>query len=391
MIQIMRGKNRGTGGNRVGSILVLAAAMLIVVFAMAAFAIDLGYMSLTKTQLRNAADGAALAAAIELTDGLGTAPSKSTAEVTASANTAARTVAALQRNGNVSSTLLVTSRDTRYGQLSWDGQAHKWVKSWNTAPYNLVEITLHRDQPRGTGPASGDGRLPLLFAPAIGVRDADLSGVTDAALYPGVGISIATGSSLTTDVLPIALDLPTWTALMAGTGTDNYSYNAATGIVSSGPDGVKEVSLYPTGTGSPGNRGTVNVGTNNNSTANLQRQIEFGLNASDLAPYSGSLRTDNGSLMLSGNPGISAAIKSSLTTIIGKPRLIPIFTNLTGNGANAQYTITKFVGVRVMYVQLTSGNKTVVVQPATYSSATVIPGKIAITPETYWTKPRLAQ
>ena len=391
MIQIMRGKHRGPGGNRVGSILVLAAAMLIIVFAMAAFAIDLGYMSLTKTQLHNAADGAALAAAIELTDGLGTAPAKSTSEVTASANTAARSVAAMQRNGNVSSTLLVPTRDTRYGQLSWNNQSNKWVKSWNTAPYNLVEVTLHRDQPRGNGPASGDGRLPLLFAPAIGVRDADMSGVADAALYPGVGVSVATGSSLTTDVLPIALDLPTWTALMAGTGTDNYSYNAATGIVSAGPDGVKEVSLYPTGTGSPGNRGTVNIGTTNNSTANLQRQIEFGLNASDLAPYAGSLRTDNGSLTLSGNPGISAAIKSSLTTIIGKPRLISIFTNLTGNGANAQYTITKFVGVRVMYVQLTSGNKTVVVQPATYSSSTVIPGKMAITPETYWTKPRLAQ
>ena len=152
MIQIMRGNHRGPGGNRVGSILVLAAAMLIVVFAMAAFAIDLGYMSLTKTQLRNAADGAALAAAIELTDGLGTAPAKSTSEVTASANTAARSVAAMQRNGNVSSTLLVPTRDTRYGQLSWNDQSNKWVKSWNTAPYNLVQVTLHRDQPSGLQP-----------------------------------------------------------------------------------------------------------------------------------------------------------------------------------------------------------------------------------------------
>ena len=391
MIQIMRGKHRGPGGNRVGSILVLAAAMLIVVFAMAAFAIDLGYMSLTKTQLRNAADGAALAAAIELTDGLGTAPAKSSSEVTASANNAARSVAAMQRNGNVSSTLLVPTRDTRYGQLSWNNQSNKWVKSWNTAPYNLVEVTLHRDQPRGSGPASGDGRLPLLFAPAIGVRDADLSGVADAALYPGVGFSVAAGRGLTADVLPITLDDPTWTALMAGTGTDDYHYDAATGIVSAGSDGVKEVSMYPIGTGSPGNRGTVNIGTTNNSTANLQRQIEFGLNAADLAPHGGSIRTDSGPLTFPGNPGISAAIKSSLSNILGKPRLIPIFTNLTGNGANARYTVTKFVGVRVMYVELTGGNKTVVIQPATYSSSTVIPGKMAITPETYWTKPRLAQ
>lgn len=391
LFEAARDLRRRSHPKRAGAVLVLAAAMLIMIFAMTAFAIDLGYMALTKAQLRSASDAAALAGAIELTDGLGIAPSKSPSQAVTSANSAAQTVAALQRNGNVASTLLNVQRDTRYGQLQWDDGLNKWVKTWNIAPYNLVEVNLRRDQAGGNGPATADGRLPLLFAPAIGVQDADLLGISASALYPGVGIEIAPGRNLTADVLPITLDIETWTDLLAGTGADNYSYNSATGAVTAGSDGVLEVSLYPTDTGSPGNRGTVNIGTTNNSTSNLQRQIEFGLNESDLALHGGSLRTDNGPLVLPGNPGISAAIKSSLSTIVGKPRLIPIFTALTGNGANAKYTIAKFVGVRVLYVKLTGGNKMVVIQPATYSAATVIPGKTALTSDTYWTKPRLAQ
>ncbi len=379
------------GNQRRGSVLVLAAVFVIVILAITAFSIDLGYISVTKAQMRNAADGAALAAAIELTDGLGIAPAKSTSAAVTSANTAAKTVAALQRNGDQASTLLNTGRDLRYGQMSWNSTKSKWDKSWGTTPYNLVETTIHRDQAQSGSTASADGRLPLFFAAAVGCRDTAMTAVAEAALYPGVGVKLAANSTQTAGILPITLDDSTWTALMAGTGTDNYHYDPSTGIVTPGSDGVKEVSLYPTGTGSPGNRGTVNIGTTNNSTANLQRQIEFGLNAADLAPYGGQLRTDSGPITLPGNPGISAAIKSSLNTVIGKPRLIPIFTALTGNGANAKYTISKFVGVRVLYVQLTGGSKTVVIQPATYSAQSVIPGKISVTAETYWTKPRLAQ
>lgn len=377
--------------SRRGAILVLAAALMIVLLALTAFCVDLGYLCVTKTQMKNASDASALAAAIELTDGLGMAPSVSESTAVSKANSAATSIAALQRNGDQASTLISASRDLKYGKMEWNPATNKWVKTWNSTPYNLVEVTIHRDQTPDPKDPSADSRLPLLFAPALGYKDAGLTAVADAALFPGVGVRVAAGSTLTAGILPITLDDPTWTALLAGTGVDNYHYDPSTGAVTAGPDGVLEVSLYPTGTGSPGNRGTVNIGTTNNSTANLQRQIQFGMNAIDLAPYGGSLRTDSGPLTLAGNPGISAAIKSSLNTVIGKPRLIPIFTALTGNGANAKYTISKFVGVRIMYVQLTGGNKTVVIQPATYSSQTVIPGKVPLSADTYWTKPRLAQ
>ena len=48
---------------RRGVIAVLAALLMVVLFAMVAFAVDLGYITLVRTQLQAAADSAALAAA----------------------------------------------------------------------------------------------------------------------------------------------------------------------------------------------------------------------------------------------------------------------------------------------------------------------------------------
>ena len=50
--------------------LVLAAFMMIMVFALAAFSIDVGFITLTKSQLRTASDAASLAAGLELVDSL---------------------------------------------------------------------------------------------------------------------------------------------------------------------------------------------------------------------------------------------------------------------------------------------------------------------------------
>lgn len=55
--------------SRRGAILVLAALLLIVIFALTAFVVDAGYMSVTATQLQNAADAAALAGIQVLPEG----------------------------------------------------------------------------------------------------------------------------------------------------------------------------------------------------------------------------------------------------------------------------------------------------------------------------------
>lgn len=152
-----------------------------------------------------------------------------------------------------------------------------------------------------------------------------------------------------------------------GVATDEFEYDPETGNVSPGSDGILEVNLYPQGTGAPGNRGTVDIGGNANSTRDIERQILFGISAEDLEDLGEPLVLDgSGRRTLRGDTGISAGVKDELNSIVGQERMIPIFSDVTGNGNNAIYTIVKWVGIRIMYVKLTGAmtSKRVVVQPS---------------------------
>jgi hypothetical protein len=76
-------------------------------------------------------------------------------------------------------------------------------------------------------------------------------------------------------------------------------------------------------------------------------------------------------------------VKDDLVSIKGKPRIIPIFQSVTGPGNNAEYTIVKFVGVRVMEVKLTGSmsSKKVIIQPANIVAKGGIPDPGATTTE----------
>lgn len=380
-------------GDRRGSVLVLAAALLIVIFGLAAFALDVGFIALTKTQMQTASDASSLAACTELTNGLGLQPALTTPQVVAVAGYAAKSVASANPNGGLDDTYLDVSRDVEYGQTVWDPSAQEWVKNWGVSPYNMVRVTVHRDTLSSLENMKGDRLLDTFFAGTMGIKNVGLQTDATAALLPGVGVSIPTGSSLTADILPITLDIQSWQALMAGSGNDNYKYTPLTGAVSSGSDGVKEIDLYPYGVNTlpPGNRGTVDLGNPNNCTTDLKRQILYGLNAEDLSWFGGELRTDQGALLINGDTGISAAIKAELEQIKGKPRLIPLFSAVSGPGNNAVYTVVKFVPIRIMYVKLTGSNKQVIVQPATYVSSVVIRGGTSVTNESYFTRPKLIE
>jgi hypothetical protein len=316
---------------------------------------------------------------MNLLPGYGPGATMNFATVTSTANNAAVTAAAANPAANINSVYCSPTRDVQFGQYSGNGSGG-WTMTWGATPYNMAKVTLHRDV-AGTG---ADRPIPLFFAPVLGIQSANAESTATAALLPGMGFKIGPGnSSMTAGILPIALDVGTWNNLMAGVGSDNFAYNPTTGAVTPGQDGILEVDLYPSGSNlmPPGNRGTVDIGTTNNGTNNLTRQILYGLSASDLAPYGGQLIFSTSPLSLDGNPGLSAAIKAPLTAIIGQPRAIPIFSAVSNPGANAVYTIVKFVGVRVLDVQLTGSpsQKHVTIQPCPYSDPTVIPGNGPLT------------
>ncbi len=374
---------------RRGSILVLAAVLMIVILAFTAFTVDIGYIAVTKAQLQNASDSAAMAAAAELPYGWGTGATYNADQMASTSRTAAHDVAALNPAGGLDSVYLNGARDVRFGQAQWDAGTGTWTKTWGLAPYNMVEVVARRDQ--GTS-ANGDGSLNLFFAPVIGSDTAHLTTTSVCAMPAAVGFS-SPGTGKTVAILPIALDLGTWNAMLAGTGTDAYSYNKTTGAITAGSDGVLEVNLYPTGSTSlsPGNRGTVDIGPSNNSTADLTRQIRYGVNDNDLSYVGGQISFANGPVTLNGDTGLSAGIKDDLAAVKGQSRAIPIFSSVSGPGNNAMYTIVKFVGVRIVDVKLTGSSKYVYVQPAPFVDSSAIPGTGTITADTIFGPPSLIQ
>jgi Flp pilus assembly protein TadG len=386
-------KPREKRAKRRGAIFALTAALLIVIFAFTAFTVDVGYIALARGQLQNAADAAAKAAAAELPAAMGKGPILTSDQASALGRQAAVDMAAANRAGDRDAIFADGARDVRLGRVVWDAAGQTWQKNWGATPYNMAEVTLQRNSASGS---SADGALPLFFAPVIGHNTANLSVKATAAFLPGVGFRVRPGSGMTVGILPIALDIETWENLMDGVGGDNYRYNADNGTVSAGSDGVLEVNLYPTGSNlmPPGNRGTVDLGSPNNSTADLTRQIRYGLNEFDLSFFpNGEIRTDNGPLAINGDTGLSAGIKDDLEAIKGQPRAIPIFTSVSGPGNNATYTVVKFVGIRILYVKLTGSpsQKSVVVQPAPFVEPSVISGSTVEAVDSYFSPVSLIQ
>lgn len=371
--------------SRRGSIFVLSACLLIVVFAFAAFAIDLGYITASQAELQKTSDSAALAATIELSDGWGPGALRTPEQIETAARSAVSAIAGANRAAGRNSVYTDVNRDVRFGQYQWDGDAGTWTKVWGEQPYSLVEVTLRRDQ---EGSTNGDRPLDLFFAPVIGTKQANILAKSTTALIPGKGIRIRPGSGRTAGVLPIALDVQTWDNFMDGIGgSDSYRYNESNRTVSTGGDGIREINIYPFGSQNlpPGNRGTVDFGSSNNSTADIARQIRYGLNENDLSYFpDGQLIPP---MVVNGDTGISAGIKDDLDAIKGQPRLMPLFSTVSGPGNNAMYTIVRFVGVRIMYVNLTGKptSKVVMVQPCPYVADTVIPTTGTIEEDSYFT------
>jgi hypothetical protein len=112
----------------------------------------------------------------------------------------------------------------------------------------------------------------------------------------------------------------------------------------------------------------VDIGTSDNSTADLSRQITDGVTKADMSALPGGQLSFNssGELYLNGDTGVSAGIQNALKSIIGEPRMIPIYKSVANPGNTATYTICQFVGIRVLNVKLTGALKlkSVTIQPA---------------------------
>ncbi|TWU26653.1 hypothetical protein Pla52o_05060 [Novipirellula galeiformis] len=363
-------RRRMPARRRRGAAAVFGLILTVSLVALMAVTIDMGHIRVAEAELQRSADASAMAACWELFDQQVSGASEGAMQ--ASARQAANSIASRNFVGQQAPEF--SSGDVELGTYSPD-------QAWSTSDpssYNAARVTLRLQ-------GGGNGELPLFFGDVTGRQSQSLHATATAAMFNSIsGFNEPGTSDETIDILPFALDLPSWLAVLAGATDDSFAFS--NGSVHSGSDGLCETNLYPQGTGSPGNRGTVDIGGSNNSTKDLSRQILHGISKQDFIDLGKPLKFDsNGELKLNGDTGISAGVKDELASIIGKVRIIPIYTTVTGNGNNAMYTIVRFEGVRILEVKLTGkmSQKRVIIQPAKAVARHAIVDSSAVTHSSY--------
>lgn len=336
---------------RRGAAAVLGVVLTLSLITLTAITVDFGYIHVAETELRRTADAAAMAGCWELFEQQYANQSPAQAEWAATIE--ANQAAGWNHVGSEEMQLAV--QDVELGTYAADA-------AWTThdpASFNAVRVTLRRQ-------SAVNGELPLFFGALTGRPQQALKTQATAAMFQAIsGFYAPPTEDAFLDILPFALDLPSWQEVLAGATDDAWSY--VNGQLTPGSDGVYETNLYPKGTGAPGNRGTVDIGGRNNSTQDIARQIIHGISKQDFLDLGKPLAFDeNGILELNGDTGISAGVKDELASIIGQTRIIPIYTEVHGNGNNAMFSIVRFEGIRILDVKLTGkkDQKRVVIQPA---------------------------
>jgi Flp pilus assembly protein TadG len=363
---------------------VLTAVLLVFLLGCVAFAVDLGYIIAARAQMQNAADAAALAGASQLLDPsiLSGTPSQNTAINTAMTNVRTQAQAFALSNPCFRAALALdgNTSNTAGGDIVCGFMTNPYDRTQTIAPTdptvgpapNAVQVKIHHDGMR-------NGSLSLFFGRVLGMSTADLQATATASYQANVtGFKVSAPGYSTCKLLPFTLDVNVWNNVVAGSGPDLFTRNTSTGAVTSGSDGIHECKLYPLSNGNgngngsgglpPGNFGTVDLGAPNNSTSDISRQILYGPNANDLSYFPNNtiqLDPTTNTLILQGDTGISAGVKDELASIIGQPRIIPLYSSVSGPGNNARYTIVAFAGITITEVVLTGSlsSKHVTIQP----------------------------
>jgi Flp pilus assembly protein TadG len=295
---------------RRGAILVLAAILMTALVGMISFAVDYGYLLKVRTDLQRSADASALAAVQDLIRKAdGTQDLDKTRET-------ARTYA---RDNLDDTSIQIASDDIQIGRYD-PKSIYSNVTLLNNGTFDTVRVTLRRD-------GAVNPTVPLFFARVLGIEDAPVVAKSTAILQKA---QLLTPGA---EILPFATPKPLWDSLAPGDQWSAY-----------GDGKIKDES----GAEVPGNWGTLDIGSTDNSTTELNDQILNGLRQNDLNELYSEGRTAQGThidsaepVWMQGDTGLSSGLKSSVQAVHGKKKLIPIYDKLGEKlvGNNTEYHI----------------------------------------------------
>ena len=379
MLRPCRPRGRSTRNHqRGGAVVVLMALIMVILVAITALAIDVGYMYRVQAELQNAADAAALAGAQATLKPLIKNNSGNyhlAPKIITAASQRARQYAGYHRAGGVNLNLLDEDVVLGYQATPGSSSLTAWANG-DPAP-NCVQVTTRRD-------TRCNGSLPLFLGNVLGRpftnQQATATAAYDANRYRTTGFD-PYSTSVNPSLLPIAFNLQFWNSFLEnglspnGTRYDNYTVTLilpkspiqAPNNVSAGGDEIPELrGVYPDST-MPGNFGLVLLNTTSSpSSPVFSSWIRTGATAADIDSFGedGMQATPDEPLTVSAGPGWKSSLVLDLQSVIGQPRSVPLYSSYTGTGSGGTYKIVGFGGVTIVEAKESGSNISIVFQPS---------------------------
>jgi hypothetical protein len=364
---------------RPAAITPLAAIFLIFLLAMVAFAVDLGWVAVVKSDLQNVADSAALAGADPMLDGhvLYSLPGQTQEQkdaIVATATTDARARAkeyAKYNSAGSAAALTLLDSDIEFGFLD-ASSVYTPMPTFKGYP-NTIKVVMRRDP-------SANQPLALHFGRVLGISAVDINATASATLYAGTINSFKnTGQNI--DMLPVTFDVEHW---------DNYvkTGQSPDGKIIKDGQGTATLQLYPS-IKYKGNFGQISL---NNSHVGNSTEVDWVNNG---APPSDIQKLiADGLIPLSqhtsktpdwqGNTGMKESLISEMNQEVGKSFIIPLFQRQAtspyqagiGEGSDYYFNIVRFVAVKVVPSSKNNHELSVVPSAVIEPSADFIPGSV---------------
>jgi len=290
--------------NQKGYILVSIGASLLTLISLFALVADLGHIFVTKAQLQNTADAAALASVVEIPAGELTVQQKA------------------QEFGNAhwagGAQIVINNQNIETG--SFDFQAGTFASG--ATPVNAVRVEAQRVQ------GSGPGALQLFFAPLFGKDTSNVRARSLAVLDPHV-----VGVQSKNRLIP---------------------YSVIDFVVDEDGDGLFDigstVNIHPRND-APGNFGFLDLDMGSNDVPELRAYIEHGYDKEFIIPPGGSVEVP-GSTGITGN-----SLLNSFGVILNEIVFLPVHDWVAGEGDGAIFNVVALLAVRISKVKLTGGHE----------------------------------
>ncbi|MCX7422146.1 MAG: hypothetical protein NT013_21750 [Planctomycetia bacterium] len=387
------------------------AVALVAILSGAALVVDRLWLDTAHTELRTAAEAAALAAGRELANDDLLREHHNRQSHVMKARLAAARIAA--ENFAIGDPLLLNTDDdgdVRIGRLSIDEITGESIFIETNENPTTVVVSARRTNDR-------QWPVSLPFRTLAGPNSADVVAIAEASLDNHV-VGLRSIDNLPIPTLPIAIlsdaiqhvrpiskqskkpnsrtkpnadnnsdggndergdSMPTWKRdIERRRGNDRFAFDPIDGTVSEEQDGIPEIVLRtvsPKSKTPDGNAFVVALRTDLTND-DLRYQIANGWSAHDLEPFDGELMLNHGSLTLTGLRGVDAGtVGESLRRMIGQPRACLLYdqADVSTNSQVAQLRCIGIVAGRVMSATEISENVVeIVLQPTVMTSRSAV-------------------